>query len=54
MKSNNFNDELLKEEERQWNENVQAGALADRYGIYVEQMKSLNENYKTFDEWLNN
>lgn len=27
--------------------------LQDRYDIYVQCMKDLNKEYKTFDEWLN-
>ena len=28
------------------------GTLEDRYRIYVEAMKSMGKDYKTFDEWL--
>lgn len=27
--------------------------LQDKYDIYVQCMKDLNKEYKTFDEWLN-
>lgn len=30
-----------------------SGTLQDRYDIYMAQMISMGESYKSFDDWLN-
>lgn len=48
---------MSKNENKESTENTtleeKDSSIQNRYDIYVQCMKDLNKEYKTFDEWLN-